>query len=149
MILRHTFTPPNNTRLGHLCGPTDVHLRTIEAALQVSIAHRFEQFKVEGPKAQATQAMELLQALYEMASRPIPDEQVQLMLAGDSSLRAGEDGAPVLATRRADLRARTTNQGTYLKNIAEHDITFGIGPAGTGKTYLRSEEHTSELQSQR
>ncbi len=70
LILRHTFTPPNNTRLGHLCGPTDVHLRTIEAALQVSIAHRFEQFKVEGPKAQATQAMELLQALYEMASRP-------------------------------------------------------------------------------
>ncbi len=136
MILRHTFTPPNNTRLGHLCGPTDVHLRTIEAALQVSIAHRFEQFKVEGPKAQATQAMELLQALYEMASRPIPDEQVQLMLAGDSALRGTEDGAPALATRRADLRARTAKQGMYLKNIAEHDITFGIGPAGTGKTYL-------------
>lgn len=136
MILRHTFSPPNNTRLGHLCGPTDVHLRTIEAALQVSIAHRFEQFKVEGPKARAEQAMELLQALYEMASRPIPDEQVQLMLAGDMSLRQTEDGAPVLATRRADLRARTTNQGMYLKNIAEHDITFGIGPAGTGKTYL-------------
>ena len=134
MILRHTFTPPNNTRMGHLCGPTDVHLRTIEAALQVSIAHRFEQFKIEGPKARAEQAMEILQALYEMASRPIPDEQVQLMLAGDSQLSA--DDAPALATRRADLRARTANQGAYLKNIAEHDITFGIGPAGTGKTYL-------------
>ena len=134
MILRHTFSPPNNARIDHLCGPTDVHLRTIEAALQVSIAHRFEQFKVEGPKARATQAMEVLQALYEMASRPIPDEQVQLMLAGDSL--APDADAPVLATRRADLRARTTNQGTYLKNIAEHDITFGIGPAGTGKTYL-------------
>ena len=134
MILRHTFTPPNNTRMGHLCGPTDVHLRTIEAALQVSIAHRFEQFKIEGPKARAEQAMEILQALYEMASRPIPDEQVQLMLAGDSQVSA--DDAPALATRRADLRARTANQGAYLKNIAEHDITFGIGPAGTGKTYL-------------
>ncbi len=136
MILRHTFSPPNNTRLDHLCGPTDVHLRTIEAALQVSIKHRFEQFKVEGPKARAEQAMELLQALYEMAARPIPDEQVQLMLAGDPLLSTGEEGEPVLATRRADLRARTTNQGTYLKNIAGHDITFGIGPAGTGKTYL-------------
>ncbi len=136
MILRHTFTPHNNTRLGHLCGPTDAHLRTIEAALQVSIAHRFEQFKVEGPKAQAQQAMELLQALYEMASRPIPDEQVQLMLAGDGTAAQGGEGGPTLATRRADLRARTANQGHYLENIAAHDITFGIGPAGTGKTYL-------------
>ena len=135
MILRHTFTPHNNARLAHLCGPTDAHLRTIEAALQVSIAHRFEQFKVDGPKAQAQQAMELLQALYEMASRPIPDEQVQLMLAGDGTAKGGH-GASTLATRRADLQARTTNQGQYLHNIAENDITFGIGPAGTGKTYL-------------
>ena len=62
MILRHTFIPHNNTRLTHLCGPADVHLRTIEVALEVSIAHRHEQFKVDGPKAKATQAMELLQA---------------------------------------------------------------------------------------
>ena len=53
MILRHTFSPPNNTRLGHLCGPMDEHLRTIEAALQVKIAHRHEQFKIDGPKAKA------------------------------------------------------------------------------------------------
>ena len=136
MILRHTFTPHNNTRLTHLCGPTDAHLRTIEAALQVRIAHRHEQFKVDGPKAKATQAMELLQALYEMAERPIPDETVQLMLAGDSSLREDADGAMQLTTRRADLRARTPTQSVYLDNIATHDITFGIGPAGTGKTYL-------------
>ena len=49
LILRHTFTPPNNTRMGHLCGPMDSHIRTIEAALQVTIAHRFEQFKFDGP----------------------------------------------------------------------------------------------------
>ena len=136
MILRHTFTPPNNTRMGHLCGPLDAHIRTIEAALEVTIAHRFEQFKIDGPKAKATHALEVLQALYEMARRPIPEEQVQLMLAGDTALTKAPDGTTVLTTRRADLRARTHNQGQYLDNIAAHDITFGIGPAGTGKTYL-------------
>ena len=58
MIVRHTFTPHNNTRLSHLCGPMDAHLRSIEAGLQVSIAHRHEQFTVDGPKAQAQRAME-------------------------------------------------------------------------------------------
>jgi len=136
LILRHTFTPPNNTRMGHLCGPMDAHIRTIEVGLQVKIAHRFEQFKIDGPKARAEQALEVLQALYEMASRPIPEEQVQLMMAGDTALSRSPDGATMLSTRRADLRARTVNQGQYLENIATHDITFGIGPAGTGKTYL-------------
>jgi len=136
VILRHSFIPQNNQRLAHLCGPADVHLRTIEAALQVSIGHRHGQFKVDGPKARATQAMELLQALYEQADRPIREEHVQLMLAGDSALREDADGALVLHTRRADLRARTPNQSVYLENIATHDLSFGIGPAGTGKTYL-------------
>ena len=136
MILRHTFTPHNNLRLSHLCGPADAHLRTIELALQVKIAHRHEQFKVDGPKAAAQQAMELLQALYEMADRPIKDDMLQLMLAGDSAMVEAGDGAQALHTRRADLRARTPRQSVYLDNIATHDITFGIGPAGTGKTYL-------------
>ncbi|WP_137895400.1 PhoH family protein [Ramlibacter sp. 2FC] len=136
MILRHNFTPHNNLRLSHLCGPTDEHLRSIEVALQVGIAHRHEQFKVDGPKAAATRAMEVLQALYEMAERPIKAETVQLMLAGDASISEDEEGRMVLHTRRADLRARTPNQSLYLDNIAHHDITFGIGPAGTGKTYL-------------
>ena len=135
MILRHTFTPPNNTRMANLCGPMDSHIRTIEAGLQVTIAHRFEQFKIDGPKLRATQALEVLQALYEIAQRPIEPETVQLTLAGDMALSTIE-GAMTLTTRRADLRARTANQGTYLENIATHDITFGIGPAGTGKTYL-------------
>ena len=138
MILRHTFTPHDNTRLAHLCGPMDAHLRTIEAALDVRIAHRHEQFKVDGPKARATRAMEVLQALYEMAERDIAADTVQLMLAGDDAAALSEaaDGALVLHTRRADLRARTPNQSIYLEAIATHDITFGIGPAGTGKTYL-------------
>jgi phosphate starvation-inducible protein PhoH and related proteins len=139
LILRHTFTPPNNTRMANLCGPLDVHIRTIEAALEVVIAHRFEQFKIDGTKAKATQALEVLQALYEIAQRPIDIETVQIMLAGDSAYAGAAkpgDGTGALSTRRADLRARTTNQATYLDNIASHDITFGIGPAGTGKTYL-------------
>ena len=136
MILRHTFIPHNNTRLGNLCGPADSHLRTIEAGLQVSIAHRHEQFKIDGPKARATQALELLQAIYEIADRPVREETVQLMLAGDPSMPSAESDGTDLTTRRADLRARTPVQAQYLANIAAHDISFGIGPAGTGKTYL-------------
>jgi len=136
VILRHTFAPPNNTRLGHLCGPLDAHLRRIEEALAVKIAHRHEQFKIDGPKVNAQRAMDVLQALYEIAQRPIDAAVVQLTLAGDGSMDEDVDSAITLATRRADLRARTPTQGLYLDNIAKHDITFGIGPAGTGKTYL-------------
>jgi phosphate starvation-inducible PhoH-like protein len=136
VILRHTFTPLNNSRLGHLCGPLDAHLRRIEEALGVKIAHRHEQFKVDGPKATAQRAMDVLQALYEIAQRPIDPAVVQLTLAGDGSMTEGDDDAAMLVTRRADLRARTPTQASYLDNIAKHDITFGIGPAGTGKTYL-------------
>ncbi len=136
MILRHSFSPPNNARLAHLCGPMDEHLRTIELALQVKIAHRHEQFKVDGPKVKAQRAMEVLQALYERAARTIPPEQVQLMLAGDAPMGESPDGAMLLQIRRSNLQARTPNQSVYLHNIAHHDITFGIGPAGTGKTYL-------------
>ena len=135
MILRHSFTPPNNTRLAHLCGPLDEHLRSIERALDVKIAHRHEQFKIDGHKAKAERAMEVLQALYEQAARPITPAMVQLMLVGDpSDLGTLEDTQ--LSTRRTDLRARTATQGLYLQSIAANDITFGIGPAGTGKTYL-------------
>jgi len=136
VILRHTFAPPNNTRLSHLCGPLDANLRRIEEALGVKIAHRHEDFKIDGPKPKAERALEVLQALYEMARRPLDASVVQLTLAGDGALAEDDDGAMTLATRRADLRARTPNQSVYLDNIANHDITFGIGPAGTGKTYL-------------
>ena len=135
MILRHTFTPLNNTRLSHLCGPLDEHLRAIERELDVKIAHRHEQFKIDGGKARANRALEVLQALYEQAARPIEPATVQLMLAArDDAPLPTEDAQ--LATRRSDLRARTATQGVYLQSIASHDITFGIGPAGTGKTWL-------------
>ena len=136
MILRHTFTPHNNTRLAHLCGPSDQHLRTIENGLQVKIAHRHEQFKIDGVKAKAHQALDVLQALYEMADDPIIEDAVQLLLAGDKDMLQADPDAPSLHTRRGSLRARTPNQAIYLDNIAQHYITLGIGPAGTGKTYL-------------
>ncbi len=103
-------------------------------ALQVKIAHRHEQFRVEGHKANAQRALEVLQAMYEMAGRPIAADKVQLMVAGDEAVQ--DDGSQVLHTRRTDLKARTPTQSVYLDNIARHDITLAIGPAGTGKTYL-------------
>jgi phosphate starvation-inducible PhoH-like protein len=136
LILKHSFTPAHNNRLSHLCGPMDAHLRHMEMSLRVKISHRHEHFRIDGPKAQAERAMEVLQALYEMAARPISAEQLQLMLTGEVGVQTSEDGAATLQTRRTDLRARTPVQSTYLDNIAGHDITFGIGPAGTGKTYL-------------
>jgi phosphate starvation-inducible PhoH-like protein len=131
--LRHQFSPSSNTRLGNLCGALDEHLRTIETGLQVKISHSHEKFKIDGHKANATRALEVLQAMFERATKPIPKEHVQLMMAGDTHM--GDDGHS-LSTRRNDVRARTPTQGLYLDNIANHDITFGIGPAGTGKTYL-------------
>jgi len=77
----------------------------------------------------------LLQALYEMADRPIKEDALQLMMTGDPEVANNPDAATLL-TRRADLKARTPMQALYIDNMATHDITFGIGPAGTGKTYL-------------
>lgn len=151
MILRHAFIPPDNARLAHLCGSLDEHLRSIEAALDVSISRRNESFRVEGGKRQAERAVALLQSLYDRARRALPAEQVQLAIVEAMSdlkappLRAATaaDAAPaepddeiVLHTRRSDLSGRTPNQVAYLRNILGHDITFGIGPAGTGKTFL-------------
>ena len=136
MILKHQFTPASNTRLNNLCGPTDEHLRTIEAALQVRIQHRGDQFRIEGARPKAQRALEVLEAMWAMAARPIAADKVQLMVASELPVDEDEEGAQVLHTRRTDLKARTPNQSVYLDNIANHDITFGIGPAGTGKTYL-------------
>ena len=72
MILRHAFIPAHNTRLANLCGPADEHLRTIEAGLQVSIAHRHEQFKIDGPKKSAERALAVLQALFDAALQGFP-----------------------------------------------------------------------------
>lgn len=134
-----SFTPVDNRRLANLCGALDENLRQIETALEVRIARRGEHFRVEGELARARLAAELLQSFYQRAARGLSVEDVQLGLVEATHLRAGErrEGmVPVLMTRRADLHGRTPRQNEYLRQIQEHDITFGIGPAGTGKTYL-------------
>ncbi|HEY2188483.1 MAG TPA: PhoH family protein [Caldimonas sp.] len=142
MILRHAFIPPDNGRLANLAGSFDAHLRTIAAAFDVKIQRRNESFRVEGAKGHAERAVVLLQQLYGRAARPIGADEVELAILeamSDDSGRAADTPADVdlrLRTRRADLAGRTPNQVAYLKNILGHDITFGIGPAGTGKTYL-------------
>ena len=146
LILRHSFEPRDNARLAHLCGSLDEHLRSIERLLDVSLSRRNEFFRIEGPKPAAEHAMNLLLALYEQSQRPIGAEQLQLALvqvgangAAPETTRGndgGGDDAPTLRTRRADLVGRTPNQANYLRNILAHDISFGIGPAGTGKTFL-------------
>ncbi|WP_018152639.1 PhoH family protein [Leeia oryzae] len=137
-ILDLAFTPVDNLKLAHLCGALDENLRQIENGIGVQITRRNEKFSVEGAPDKTAQTIELLQALYARAGRPIEIEEVQLGII--ETLRpdlSGPDAAsPVLLTRRPDLRGRTPRQAEYLRAIQNHDITFGIGPAGTGKTYL-------------
>jgi phosphate starvation-inducible protein PhoH and related proteins len=149
VILRHAFIPPDNARLANLAGSLDEHLRTIAAAFDVKIQRRNESFRVEGAKGHAERAINLLQQLYGRAARPIGAEEIELAILEAMNEESGRDGVAAAAgardadevdmrlrTRRADLAGRTPNQVRYLKNILGHDITFGIGPAGTGKTYL-------------
>ena len=159
------FTPDplDNTRLAHLCGPLDENLRQISAALDVTIFRRGERFIVSGSNAE--RAVELLERFYAVANKVVPIEEVQLALveqrsglkprvpgeaetpeaADKEEENGGEAGgaeepsdlvSPTLKTRRSDLRGRTPHQIQYLKAVLEHDISFGVGPAGTGKTYL-------------
>ena len=133
------FTPTDNRRLANLCGALDENLRQIETALDVKIARRGEHFRVDGELAKARLAADLLQSFYDRASRTLNVEDIQLGLVEVAHLQGGErrEGmVPVLMTRRTDLHGRTARQNQYLRQIQEHDITFGIGPAGTGKTYL-------------
>ncbi|MBS1169228.1 MAG: ybeZ [Burkholderiaceae bacterium] len=139
--------PLDNTRLAHLCGPLDENLRQISAALDVTITRRNDKFHVSGDAA--LRAIDILDEFYALADKPISVDDIQLALveqrAVDANLAAGmpaselvesELTSPVLKTRKSDLRGRTPRQTAYLKAILEHDITFGVGPAGTGKTYL-------------
>jgi phosphate starvation-inducible PhoH-like protein len=147
----HYFVPEplDNARLAHLCGPLDENLRQISAALDVTIFRRGEKFIVSGTNAE--RAVAILERFYAVADKVVPVEEVQLALVEQRASEATDDfgpggeeppfhepdiTSPQLKTRRHDLRGRTPHQIRYLRNILEHDISFGIGPAGTGKTYL-------------
>jgi phosphate starvation-inducible PhoH-like protein len=158
--------PLDNTRLAHLCGPLDENLRQISAALDVTIFRRGEKFIVSGTNAErAVELLERFYAVADKVV-PIEEVQLALVeqRAGlkpkspdadapppkepgaavteeaDKGTDAADDDedlvSPMLKTRRHDLRGRTPHQIQYLKAVLEHDISFGIGPAGTGKTYL-------------
>jgi phosphate starvation-inducible PhoH-like protein len=127
--------PVDNQRLARLCGALDENLRQIESALDVTIARRGARFTVKGP--QAERAAQAIEHFYDRASGDLTTDDVQLGLVEFSRNpnRAKSDG-PQLLTRRTDLHGRTPHQVEYLENILANDCTFGIGPAGTGKTYL-------------
>ena len=131
------FTPVDNQRLANLCGALDENLRQIETAFDVVIARRGERFALSGQPAQTQLAAQALKKFYVQARHSLSVEDVQLGLVEVARAQpAVDNNAPQLKTRRPDLHGRTPRQVGYLKQIQAHDITFSIGPAGTGKTYL-------------
>jgi phosphate starvation-inducible PhoH-like protein len=128
--------PVDNHRLARLCGALDANLRQIETALDVAIARKGARFSVRGE--QAARAAQALRHFYDLATDDLTIDDVQLGLAEVSrkGFPAKEERTSLLLTRRPDLHGRTPHQVKYIENILAHDITLGIGPAGTGKTYL-------------
>ncbi len=158
--LEFSFTPIDNRRLATLCGSLDANLRQIETALSVSIARRGEKFNVSGEREKIELAAKALNKFYagagvnSGANRGLTVEQIRLGLVelartgnapsvksakGESSVYDDPENAPNnigFHTKRPDLRPRTDHQAQYIKQMQTYDITFGVGPAGTGKTFL-------------
>ncbi len=149
--LEFAFTPVDNRRLNALCGALDANLRQIESALDVSISRRGEKFAVAGEREKIEVAAKALNKFYAKAHRDFSVEDIQLGLVEiqhaknakntKDSKKVSTADTPAteeitLRTKRADLHARTERQAQYIQQMLTHDITFGVGPAGTGKTYL-------------
>ncbi len=134
--LEFALAAVNNQQLANLCGALDENLRQIETAFDVAIARRGEHFTLHGQPAQAQHAARALQYFYDQAKDGLSIDDIQLGLVELVSRREATDPAPALLTRKADLHGRTPRQVQYLRQIQDHDITFAVGPAGTGKTYL-------------
>jgi len=147
--------PVDNRRLASLCGPLDANLRMVEARLGVQIRRHGHSFRIHGAQAASSESVlrdlfaqtqhhevteqQVHLALVEHASEPRADERedsvIRLPLAHDSAEDDGH-GRAGRHSRRDKVRARGAHQREYLSNIRHHDLSFGIGPAGTGKTYL-------------
>ena len=139
--------PADNNRLANLCGQFDEHLRQIERRLNVEIASRGNRFRVTGQPGAAQVGGDVLLSLFQMTDNERLDpERVHILLqesemndgelaSVNSDAGAGDDDAAI-QTQRKLIRPRGTNQTAYVKSIRQHDLAFGIGPAGTGKTYL-------------
>ena len=140
--------PADNTRLANLCGQFDEHLRQIERRLDVEIASRGNHFRVTGQPGAAQIGSNVLHALFEMTDHERLDPERVHMLLQESVMNDGEQpagvpdvdvddaGSLVIQTRLKRIRPRGANQIAYLTSMRDHDLAFGIGPAGTGKTYL-------------
>ncbi|MEJ2256632.1 MAG: PhoH family protein [Woeseiaceae bacterium] len=137
--------PADNNRLANLCGQFDEHLRQIERRLNVEIASRGNRFRITGRPGAAEIGGDILAKLFEMTDQERLDpERVHMLLQESFMDDAGADDAAAdgaaeevsIQTRRKLIRARGANQAAYVRSIREHDLAFGIGPAGTGKTYL-------------
>ncbi len=143
-----SFLPADNKRLANLCGALDENLKQIESAFDVEISHRGEHFNLYGATDRIQVAAQVLRNFYDQSNQPIGIEQIQLGLIEIKNLAADHQSeakpltqfspvfSPQLITRRGNITGRTPRQTSYLQQIQSHDITFGIGPAGTGKTYL-------------
>ncbi len=152
--------PADNNRLANLCGQFDEHIRQIERRLNVNIAARGNQFRITGNPGAAQIGKDVIQSLFRLTdSERLDPERVHICLqeAGmkdgeeSESPQAPDDGDESLfeiQTRRKLVRARGANQRSYLKSIQEHDLAFGIGPAGTGKTYLAVASAIDALESE-
>jgi phosphate starvation-inducible PhoH-like protein len=142
--LTFVLEPADNPRLANLCGPLNEHLRQIERRLGVEINNRGNNFNVIGDALAAQAAVEVLKDLYaSTAQEVLTPASVHLYLQEsdvDARVQTPErergDGEAAVRTRRGTIRARSANQIRYVENIRAQDLTFGIGPAGTGKTYL-------------
>ena len=133
------LTPVDNHRLANLCGVLDENLKQIEDTLSITIHRRGEHFSLLGQPDQTAIAAEAIKKFYRSAKRNLSQQEIMLGLrdlSGDAERNDDKHASPILLSRRPDLRGRTDRQVAYIRNIQEHVITFGVGPAGTGKTYL-------------
>ena len=133
------LSPEDNLRLANLCGVLDENIKQIADALDVQIIRRGAHLRFVGDVHNERLAAQLVENFYARAKQPIGLDEIQLGLVEINKLKpedVASSNAPVLMTRRAELHGRTPRQIAYLQQIQDHDITFGIGPAGTGKTYL-------------
>ena len=132
--------PVDNERLANLCGSLDSHLRQIERRMGVEINNRGNSFRIIGTARIVDITSRLLGELYEStAADNLSPEKIHLWLqdkAIDDSIEEQADKEVIVKTKRGIIKGRTPNQRLYLNNIRAHDVSFGIGPAGTGKTYL-------------
>lgn len=133
--------PAETERLANLSGPFDGHLRMIELRLGVEIANRGNIFRVVGPQTAVNKAERLLRDLWrDAAEETLTEPAIHLRLTEiDADNVANDDVEPqevAIRVKRGTIRGRGMNQAKYLHAIATHDINFGIGPAGTGKTFL-------------